>query len=98
MRQVNSTRVRAPDINQPRFPQGLVSQMLDDATSLKPIGRDDDPPTAGGAPYIWPYRSPIRRAAVDNPDWKRAFLNAKSGIGKGTWNVRTLHQSENVEL
>ncbi|XP_072048553.1 craniofacial development protein 2-like [Amphiura filiformis] len=94
MSRIYSTRVKAPDINQSRFPQGLESQEHDDASTSKRIGRDEDLPSSGGTPY----RSPIRRAAADNPDGKRAFLNAKQSIGIGTWNVRTLHQTGNLEL
>ena len=94
MSQSNSTRVKAPDINQPQFPQGLVSQEHDDTSTSKRIGRDVDLPSSGGATY----RSPIRRVAVDKPVGKRAYLNAKQSVGIGTWNVRTLHRTGNLEL
>jgi hypothetical protein len=94
MSQVNSTRVKAPDINPPQFPQGLESRVHNDAPTSKCIGRDDDLPSSGAAPY----RSPIRRVAVDKPEGKKAFLNAKKPIGIGTWNVRSLHQTGHLEL
>ena len=88
MKKSNSTRVKAPTNSQTPLPQSLQEAEQYDASIPNPIGRNDGPPTAGRTPS----RAPIGRTAADTSDGKRAFLNAKSSIGIGTWNVRTLNR------
>ena len=93
MKKSNSTRVKAPTNSQTPLPQSLQEAEQYDASIQNPIRRNDGPPTAGRTPS----RAPIGRTAADTSDGKRAFLNAKSSIGIGTWNVRTLNQEGNLE-
>ncbi|XP_072023049.1 craniofacial development protein 2-like [Amphiura filiformis] len=95
MKRHNSTRVKAPDYyNPPVQPSGLHKTEQNEATTPKPIGRYDEVPRAG----VSPCRAPIGRAAADKPKERKALLTTKSIIGIGTWNVRTLYQSGNLEL
>ena len=95
MSTTNSTRVKAPAKNiLPRRNQGPDLPEHNDTSPLKPIGKGDGPPPAGRTTP----RTPIRRAAANQPDGRRGLLTAKCKIGLGTWNVRTLHQTGNLSL
>ena len=95
MSTINSTRVKAPAKNiPPQRTQGLDLPEHNDATPLKPIGKGDGPPSAGRTTP----RTPIRRAAANQPDGRRGLLSTKCKVGLGTWNVRTLHQTGNLTL
>ena len=93
MKKSNNTRVKAPTNSQTPLSQSLQEAEQYDASIPNPIGRNDGSPTAGRTPS----RAPIGRTAADTSDGKRAFLNAKSSVGIGSWNVRTLNQEGNLE-
>ena len=92
MKSQNSTRVRAPD--KTFKPTGLHTAAHHDTASPNPIGRDGEVPKAGSASY----RDKIGRDPADKPEEKVALLTAKTNIGIGTWNVRTLNKDGNLEI
>ena len=93
MKKSNSDLVKAPTDSQTPLPQSMQEPEQYNASFPNPIRRNDGPPTAGRTPS----RALIGRTAADTSDGKRAFSNAKSSIGIGTWNVSTLNQEGNLE-